>query len=103
MSRVRGKRRYTAVLAGAAAGVFCLYGLPAQALDFTLAWWSIDGGGEVLSQSNDQQWQLSGTLGQWDGTAPEASSGAGWTLTGGFWHNVDAVKPEIIFRDGFED
>jgi hypothetical protein len=91
-----------AVLAGFAAGLLLLHALSAQAVDFTLKWWSIDGGGEVLSQSDDQQWQLSGTVGQWDGSEPEAASGSDWTLTGGFWHKVDAIKPEIIFRDGFE-
>ncbi len=79
-----------------------LFSVPAIALEFSLDWWSIDGGGEVLAETADQQWQLSGTLGQWDSTGPTGNQGAGWTLTGGFWLKVDAVKSELIFRDGFE-
>mgnify|MGYP005854129241 CR=1 FL=1 len=71
------------------------------AQDFTVDWYTIDGGGEVLSETGDQQWQLSGTLGQWDDSASQALSGAGWTLTGGFWPvNIDQTN--IMFRDGFE-
>ena len=71
------------------------------AQDFTIDWQTIDGGGEVLSETSDQQWQLSGTLGQWDSTESQSLSGAGWTLTGGFWPvNIDQTN--IMFRDGFE-
>lgn len=85
-----------------AASWLLLLSMPTSALDFSLGWWSIDGGGEVLSQTADQQWQLSGTLGQWDSTGSESASGANWTLTGGFWQPIDIVRPELIFRDGFE-
>jgi len=71
------------------------------AQDFTVDWHTIDGGGEVLSETSDQQWQLSGTLGQWDSTESQSLTGAGWTLTGGFWPvNIDQTN--IMFRDGFE-
>jgi hypothetical protein len=74
--------------------------LPAQ--DFDIDWWTVDGGGEVLSETADQQWQLSGTLGQWDSTESLELAGAGWTLTGGFWPaTVD--QTDRIFSDGFED
>jgi hypothetical protein len=73
-----------------------------SAQDFDLDWWTVDGGGEVLSETADQQWQLSGALGQWDSTESLALSGAGWTLTGGFWPvNID--RTDLLFRDGFED
>ena len=36
------------------------------AQDFTVEWHTIDGGGEGLSETADQQWQLSGTIGQPD-------------------------------------
>ncbi|MFN2332800.1 MAG: hypothetical protein ABR550_00040 [Wenzhouxiangellaceae bacterium] len=64
-------------------------------------WRTIGGGGEVLSETSDQQWQLSGTLGQWDSTASLASSGAGWTLSGGFWP-VTVDQTDRLFSDGFE-
>lgn len=65
-------------------------------------WHTIDGGGEVLSETADGQWQLSGTLGQWDSTASLALSGAGWTLSGGFWP-VTVDQTDRLFSDGFED
>lgn len=74
--------------------------LPAQ--DFDVDWWTIDGGGEVLSETADQQWQLSGTLGQWDSTESLELAGAGWTLTGGFWPTT-VDQTDRIFSDGFED
>lgn len=80
---------------------FLLLSTPTWAQDFSIDWHSIDGGGEVLSETGDQQWQLSGTLGQWDDSASQALSGTGWTLTGGFWPvNIDQTN--IMFRDGFE-
>ena len=78
--------------------------LPATnwAQDFSIDWHTIDGGGEVLSETSDQQWQLSGTLGQWDSIASLALSGAGWTLSGGFWP-VTVDQTDRLFSDGFED
>lgn len=74
--------------------------LPAQ--DYSIDFHTIDGGGEILSESADQRWQLSGTLGQWDSTESLALSGGGYTLTGGFWPvNID--QTDRLFRDGFED
>jgi len=78
--------------------------LPVAAVpqDFSIDWWTIDGGGEVLAETADGQWQLSGTIGQWDSTELLAVSGAGWTLTGGFWPvNIDQTN--LLFRDSFED
>lgn len=82
---------------------FIILLLPATiaAQDFAIDWHSIDGGGELLSETTDQQWQLSGTLGQWDGTESQSLSGAGWTLTGGFWP-VTVDQTDVVFRDGFE-
>ncbi|MDT8439877.1 MAG: hypothetical protein RQ729_12810 [Wenzhouxiangellaceae bacterium] len=71
------------------------------AQNFDIDWWTVDGGGEVLSETADQQWQLSGTLGQWDSTEALELAGGGWTLTGGFWP-VTVEKTDRIFSDGFE-
>ena len=78
--------------------------LPALAVPqvWDVDWHTIDGGGEVLSETADGQWQLSGTLGQWDSTASLALSGAGWTLSGGFWP-VTVDQTDRLFSDGFED
>ena len=77
--------------------------LPALAIPQTwdVDWHSVDGGGEVLAETADGQWQLSGALGQWDSTELIEQSGGGYTLTGGFWPvNID--QTDILFRDGFE-
>lgn len=74
----------------------------AWAQDFSIPWSTVDGGGEVLSETADRQWQLSGTLGQWDGTESLALSGSGWTLTGGFWP-ATVGETDRLFSDGFED
>ena len=50
--------------------------------DFTLDWWTVDGGGEMWTAGGD--FELSGTIGQ-----PDASTvvmtGGDFELTGGFW------------------
>ena len=71
------------------------------AQDFSVNWHTIDGGGEVLSETADQTWQLSGTIGQPDSTESLDLSGNGWTLTGGFWP-VMVDQTNILFKDGFE-
>lgn len=76
-----------------------LLAAPAAAQDFDIAWWSVDGGGEVFSGGGD--WQLSGTLGQWDGSESQDLTGGQWTLTGGFWP-VTVDETDRLFRDGFE-
>jgi len=78
------------------------FALPVKA-QWSVDWHTIDGGGEVLAETVGGQWQLSGTLGQWDSTELQAvSGGASWTLTGGFWPvSTDPTRP--MFKDGFED
>ena len=78
--------------------------LPALAVpqDWSVDWHSVDGGGEMFTETAGGQWQLSGTIGQWDSTELLALSGNGWTLSGGFWP-VTVDETSILFRDGFED
>jgi hypothetical protein len=64
-------------------------------------WYTIDGGGTIQSESADQRWQLSGTIGQWDSTRPQALTGGNARLTGGFWA-VFANPVDAMFRDRFE-
>ena len=73
----------------------------ASTQDYSLDFYTVDGGGEILSESDDQQVQLSGTLGQWDSTELIEQSGGGYTLTGGFWP-VNIEQTDLLFRDGFE-
>ncbi|GAB4169861.1 MAG: hypothetical protein Kow0020_03860 [Wenzhouxiangellaceae bacterium] len=68
---------------------------------FQIDWHSIDGGGELQMEDAGQQWQLSGTVGQWDDTALLELSGGSWTLTGGFWP-ANIGQTDLLFRDGFE-
>lgn len=77
--------------------------LPAAAIpqQWDVDWRTVDGGGEVLAETGDGQWRLSGTIGQWDGTESLELAGAGWTLTGGFWP-VTVEQTDVLFRDGFE-
>jgi hypothetical protein len=73
----------------------------ALAQDFSIDWHTLDGGGELLSETDDQQWQLSGTIGQPDATELIDLAGNGWTLTGGFWAvNID--QTDLLFRDSYE-
>ena len=98
--RTRPAERMRLVLSGA---LFSLALLPASAIpqDYSLDFYTIDGGGEILAESDDQQVQLSGTLGQWDTTESLELAGSGYTLTGGFWPvNID--QTDRLFRDGFE-
>lgn len=96
----RGWRRSAGMVA-AAALLLSSTALPAQ--NFTIDWHTIDGGGEVLAETSDHQWQLSGTLGQWDSSELQATSGANWTLTGGFWPVNTNQTSLLLFSDGFED
>jgi len=77
--------------------------LPASAIpqDYSLDFYTIDGGGEILAESSNERWRLSGTLGQWDSTESLELSGSGYTLTGGFWP-VNINRTDRLFRDGFE-
>ena len=91
----RRRKRATAAL------ILLLAAATVSAQDWSLDWSTVDGGGEILSESDDQRWQLSGTLGQWDSTEALELAGGGYTLTGGFWPvNID--QTDILFRDGFE-
>ena len=73
-----------------------------QAQDYSIGWYTIDSGGVMHSESGGGQWQLAGTIGQWDATEARASSGGGWVLTGGFWSLTLEELADLLFRDRFE-
>lgn len=71
--------------------------------NYCIEWYNIDAsGGVMLSKSDDEQWQLSGTIGQWEATEARASSGGDWHLTGGFWGMTLEELADLLFRDRFE-
>lgn len=75
---------------------------PAAAQDYEITRWTIASGGVMQSQSNDGQWQLSGTIGQWEATEARELSGGQWRLTGGFWADILEALGDLIFSDRFE-
>ena len=54
--------------------------------DFTIDWYTIDGGGAMFSTGGD--FELSGTIGQPDAN-PSALTGGEFELVGGFWAFAD--------------
>ncbi len=74
--------------------------------NYCIEWYNIDAsGGVILSDdgNNPPQWQLSGTIGQWEATQARASSGGDWHLTGGFWGMTLEELADLLFRDRFEE
>jgi len=71
--------------------------------DYCIDWYSIAAGGEILSESGDGQWQLSGTIGQPEATGAHELFGGSWHVTGGFWAQTLEQLPDRLFQDGFEN
>ncbi len=63
--------------------------------DFSLDWWTIDGGGEMFTTGRD--FELSGTIGQPDANTVVMTGGE-YELTGGFWV-IAFAEPEPIPGD----
>ena len=70
--------------------------------EYCINWHSIASGGVIEAESTDGQWQLSGTIGQWEATEARALSGSHWRLTGGFWSLSLEELSDLLFRDRFE-
>lgn len=71
--------------------LFSLAGLARGQIDeYTLNWWTVDGGG---GSSNGNGYTLNGTLGQPD--ADTVATGGGYTLAGGFWHGGGAALAQM--------
>lgn len=83
--------------------LLALLAAPAMAQDYEITRWSIASGGVMHSESNDGQWQLSGTIGQWEATEARELSGGQWRLTGGFWADILESLGDVLFSDRFED
>lgn len=82
------------------AGLLASLAVFAEPPGWTLQWKTIDGGGSLNAAAG--QWQLAGTIGQWDSSSVGAATGGQWSLTGGFWGVAGTDLPELIFRDSFE-
>lgn len=74
---------------------------PAMAQDYEITRWTIASGGTM--EASGGEWNLKGTIGQWEATAPRELSGGQWKLTGGFWSDILEALGDFIFSDRFED
>jgi hypothetical protein len=75
--------------------VIALFAAPhTPADDFTVDWWTVDGGGEMFTTGGD--FELSGTVGQPDASELVMTAGD-FELTGGFW--AGAAEDEFCFGD----
>ncbi len=64
--------------------------LPVSAQNFSIDWFSIDGGGGTSAGGN---FSLSGTIGQPDASV-QPMTGGSFTLTGGFWSLFAVQTPD---------
>lgn len=64
--------------------------------------WTLASGGVIEAESDDGQWTLSGTIGQWEATKARQLSGGPWRLTGGFWGLTLEELADRLFQDRFE-
>jgi hypothetical protein len=62
-------------------------------------WYTIDAGSTMATSGG--QWQLEGSVGQFDATQAGESSGGDLSLTGGFWA-LDSALLDELFCDRFE-
>ncbi len=64
---------------------------PGDSISYTIAWWTVDGGGASASEDAGSTYALGGSIGQ-----PDAAvwMGDGYILTGGFWGG-DVAEHEI--------
>jgi hypothetical protein len=68
--------------------------------DFTLDWWTTDGGGDMWTTGGD--FELSGTVGQPDANTVVVAGGD-FELTGGFWVEAVVLPPCPGDLDGDDD
>jgi hypothetical protein len=78
---------------GVAVAVALIATAAAVADDFSIDWWTVDGGGAAWTTGGD--FELSATIGQAD--AGITLTGGDFELVGGFW--AGALEPEFCFGD----
>lgn len=74
------------------------YAAPVANGDYELAWWSVDGGGQMFAAGVN--YELSGVTGQPDAGHPV---GGAYAVAGGFWARKLAPVPGDTNCDGFVD
>lgn len=67
---------------------------------YEITQWTLSAGGTTQASGGD--WELSGTIGQWEATPARALSGGPWRLTGGFWAAGLSELGDLIFKDQFK-
>lgn len=72
----------------------------ALAQSYEITQWTVSAGG--TTQATGGNWQLAGTIGQWEATPARALSGGPWRLTGGFWAAELSELGDLIFKDQFK-
>ena len=82
--------------------ILCALAASASAQDYEITNWTIDSGGTALAESSGGEWQLRGTIGQWDATEARAIGDGQWRLTGGFWAEVLQALEDALFSDRFQ-
>jgi hypothetical protein len=92
------KRKFL-ILHTTAIGIVAL-GLRAAADDYTLDWWTVDGGGVMWSTGGG--FELGGTIGQPDASMVVMTGGA-FELTGGFWAVPPCWCMSDVNNDGWRD
>ena len=65
--------------------------------DFSVDWWTVDGGGDMWTSGGD--FELSGTIGQAD-ASELVMTGGDYELTAGFWAGVPAYQLGDLNCDG---
>ena len=65
--------------------------------DFTLNWWTVDGGGDMWTTGGD--FELSGTIGQPDASTT-VMAGGDFELVGGFWPGATVFQLGDLNCDG---
>ena len=69
---------------------FLAVAVPALAQNYSMDWFTLDGGGGA---SSGGAYSVSGTIGQPDAGQP--GGGGGYTLSGGFWGVVAAIPTDV--------
>jgi hypothetical protein len=94
------KRKMMCLLSGALLLGICVLALAPSSVEssilspsYDLSWWTVDAGGYTFSTGGS--YSLGGTIGQPD-AGPTLSNG-GYSLTGGFWTGLTALKRYPVY------
>ncbi len=97
---MKNPKNFVAAILAMFAAVLLVAAPAAAGNDYSITHWTIAGGGTLEASGGD--WQLAGTIGQWEATEARALSGGQWRLTGGFWGFSLEELADFLFQDRFE-